>query len=236
MGKKNKGSYMDYYLGTGKVGKMMDRYGVEGVKMGRPSAGGEQRSQKDVEKDIAAAMMNDYDTRRTLEAAALAGNKDAKKYAKKGIKSGKVEDAYRTMEKLKKEYVGGGGMRGAKNEAGLTWAAVKDDRSKLTDSLLEKALNQNKGNDGKDGDDGDDGARSISDVIENGPGVSEGVQGALARIQKRMTDGTDGTESERIYTRDTDKPDDGYDQRRNFDYLASYKKNLKENYDSGIYK
>ena len=70
-------------------------------------------------------MMNDYDTRRTMEAAAMAGNKDAKKYAKKGIKAKNIQDAYGVMRDLKKEYVGGGGMDGAKNRAGLTHAMLK---------------------------------------------------------------------------------------------------------------
>ena len=53
--------------------------------MGNPRMGGTQRSVDDVKKDIADAMMNDYDTRRSMEAAAMAGNKDAKKYAKKRL-------------------------------------------------------------------------------------------------------------------------------------------------------
>ena len=58
----------------------------------------------------------------------MAGNKDAKKYAKKGFKAGGIQDAYGVMRDLKKEYVGGGGMGGAKNRASLTYAMVKEDR------------------------------------------------------------------------------------------------------------
>ena len=54
--------------------------------------------------------------------------KDAKKFAKKGIKGKNIQDAYGVMRDLKKEYVGGGGMDGAKNRAGLTYAMVKEDR------------------------------------------------------------------------------------------------------------
>jgi hypothetical protein len=82
--------------------------------------------------------MNDYDTRRTMEAAAMAGNKDAKKYAKKGFKAKNIYEAYDVMRDLKKEYVGGGGMRGAKNEAGLTYALVKADRENMLADLDEK--------------------------------------------------------------------------------------------------
>ena len=130
--KKNKGGtgseYFDYRYGVGEAKHMMKRYDVEGASMGNPRMGGKQRSVDDVKKDLADAMMNDYDTRRTMEAAAMAGNKDAKKYAKKGIKGGNIQDAYGVMRDLKKEYVGGGGMDGSKNRAGLTYAAVKADR------------------------------------------------------------------------------------------------------------
>ena len=47
-------------------------------------------------------MMNDYDTRRSMEAAAMAGEKDAKKFAKKGFKSGNIYEAYDVMRDLKK--------------------------------------------------------------------------------------------------------------------------------------
>ena len=105
--KKNKGGTgseaFDYMYGVGEAKSMMKRYGIEGASYGRPSAGGTQRSVDDVKKDIADAMMNDYDTRRTMEAAAMSGNKDAKKYAKKGFKAGNMQDAYGVMRDLKKE-------------------------------------------------------------------------------------------------------------------------------------
>ena len=137
--KKNKGGtgseYFDYAYGVGEAKHMMKRYGVKGAKSVKPSAQtsvSKSRGVDDVKDDIAKAMMNDYDTRRTMEAAAMAGNKDAKKYAKKGFKAGNIQDAYGVMRDLKKEYVGGGGMDGAENRAGLTFAAVKADRDKQT--------------------------------------------------------------------------------------------------------
>ena len=140
--KKDKSSLADYYLGSGKIGDMLDRYGVQGAKSVRPEqrgvGGHEQRDQKTVDKELAEAMMNDYDTRRSMEAAAMAGEKDAKKFAKKGFKSGNIYEAYDVMRDLKKEYVGGGGMRGAKNEAGLTYALVNADRENMLASLDEK--------------------------------------------------------------------------------------------------
>ena len=141
MGKKNKkarSNSFDYRYGTGDVGELMKRYDIEGTAsyhpdMRGPGSGNENRDKEDVERDIAKAMMNDYDTRRGMEAAAMAGNKDARKFAKKGFKRGNVFEGYDVLKKLKKEHVGGGGMNGAKNIAGLTHALVKHDREKQTE-------------------------------------------------------------------------------------------------------
>ena len=134
--KKNKGGtgseYFDYAYGVGEAGHLMKRYDVEGAASyhpdGRSMGKTGMRSDKDVKKEIAEKMMNDYDTRRSLEAAAMAGDKDAKKFAKKGIKGKNIQEAYGVLRDLKKEYVGGGGMDGAKNRAGLTHALVEADR------------------------------------------------------------------------------------------------------------
>ena len=145
MGKKNKKNRKssndfdrDLLYGGGKARDMLDRYGVEGYNHGRTDRGGEYRGIDEVKKDLANAMMNDYDTRRTMESAAMAGNKDAKKFAKKGFKAGNLYAAHDVMRDLKKEYVGGGGMNGAENRAGLTYAAVKADRDNFQSSLDEK--------------------------------------------------------------------------------------------------
>jgi hypothetical protein len=148
MAKKNKKKYDDMAFrsdGLGSSGSrthsnavssLLKRYDVDGARSVKPDMRGqngyENRSVKDVKRDLSKAMMNDYDTRRTMEAAAMAGDKDAKKFAKKGIKAGKVGAAWDTMKDLKKKYVGGGGMDGAKNRAGLTYAAVKADRDAQT--------------------------------------------------------------------------------------------------------
>ena len=143
MGKKKKIDKMEFnrglmnFAGDGGGSKeakeLLERYGVEGYRHGRTDRGSEYRGFDEIKKDLSSAMMNDYDTRRTIEAAAMAGNKDAKRFAKRGIEgaSGMV-GAYDLMKDLKKEYVGGGGMNGAENRAGLTYAAVKADRDAQT--------------------------------------------------------------------------------------------------------
>lgn len=129
--------------------EMLDRYGVDGVRSVKPDNRGsepygrEHREVDAVKKDLAAAMMNDYDTRRGMEAAALAGNKDAKKYANKGFKpkSENLLGAWDLMKDLKKEHVGGGGMSGPKNEAGLTHALVKHERDVFNQSIDDRIAN-----------------------------------------------------------------------------------------------
>ena len=79
MGKKNKKpSTFDYFTGSGKIGKAMEeRYGVSnagfGGKPGEYGGGDESRRRmpEDIDKEIKEAARNDYDTRRTLEAAAM---------------------------------------------------------------------------------------------------------------------------------------------------------------------
>ena len=132
----NRGLYSQFYGPGSEARDMLKRYNVEGAISRHPDGrSGKSRSVAEVREDLAAAMMNDYDTRRTMEAAAMSGNKDAKKFAKKGFDSGNLQDAYGVMRDLKKEYVGGGGMDGAKNRAGLTHALVNADRDNFTESL-----------------------------------------------------------------------------------------------------
>ena len=148
MGKKNKKKIdqMEFnrglmnYAGDGGGSKeakeLLERYNVESYRHGRTDRGSEYRGFDEIKQDLSDAMMNDYDTRRTIEAAAMAGNKDAKKFAKNGIEGAKsMLGAHQLMKDLKKEYVGGGGMNGAENRASLTYAAVNADRDALMEDF-----------------------------------------------------------------------------------------------------
>lgn len=117
----------DYRYRTGEIGDLMKRYGVKRVHYGHPDgrSGKPNRTYAQVDRDIAAAMRKDYDTRRTFEAAAMSGDADAKKFAKKGVTSDNFLEAYDTLQGLQKKY-------GDKNIAGTTFAAVNADRNALT--------------------------------------------------------------------------------------------------------
>lgn len=147
MSKRDKANFMVSLtsgIPIGKAGKsahdLLDRYGVEKGARYKSDSGQEDRTAEMVQKDLQEAMMNDYDTRRALEAGAMAGNKDAKRFAKKGISTSAQDflDSYQVLKDLKKEYVGGGGMRGPENEAGLTYALVKADRENMISGFDDK--------------------------------------------------------------------------------------------------
>ena len=144
--KKKKGGWEEGiagdYLGVSTKSKLAKKYGVKGATGGGRAlemgglSGSDYRDDDDVKRDIANAMANDYDVRRSLEAAGLAGNKKAAKLSANGIsKYGKVEKAWDLLGKLKKEHVGGGGMFGAKNAASLTHALVNHERDTFNESI-----------------------------------------------------------------------------------------------------
>ena len=74
MGKKSDGPSIHSRMLLGGYDRELERYGVEGPRHGRTDRGGDgYRSAEDVEKDLIAAARNDYDLRRTVEAAAMSG-------------------------------------------------------------------------------------------------------------------------------------------------------------------
>ena len=229
---KGKSSTFDYLFRDGKIGKMMDRYDVKGASYGNPRMGGEQRSTKDVEKDIAKAMMNDYDTRRGMEAAAMAGDKKAKKFAKKGFKAGNIYSAYDTLSKLKKKHVGGGGMDGAKNRAGLTHALVNADRDAQTAAYDEKYAKTTDLNDLKE--------KLMAQATEDAAGTPIEPSDRMAAVEERM-EGAAGNAPPSMFDKDNADPakaDDQKDAARNFleDYKLDVAKgaNIKSDIQTGV--
>ena len=57
---------------------------------------------------------------------------------RKASKASNVYDAYGTLEDLKKEYVGGGGMNGPENIMGLTYALKKASRNAFAEELASR--------------------------------------------------------------------------------------------------
>lgn len=136
MGKKKKDKFrdVDFLDGSNKdLNKALERFNVKGANSGRNYSTGSsnRRSIDDVKKELKNAARNDYDYRRSLEAAAMSGDKKAGKLSTKGNIGG-ILRGQDHLAKLKKEHVGGGGMGGSKNIMGLTQALVKHDRDTQT--------------------------------------------------------------------------------------------------------
>ena len=131
-----------------QIKEMLDRYGVDGSRSVKPEnrgvapEGRDHREYDEVKADLQKAMMNDYDTRRGMEAAALSGDNKARKFAEGGISEGNMYRAYDHLKDLKKEHVGGGSMIGPENEAGLTMALVDHEREKQTEGYEEQFASQ----------------------------------------------------------------------------------------------
>ena len=141
MGKDNKFSAFDYMQG-GKIRKLGDQYGVDAseynVLMGRPTGSGRdyKGDRDDYEKAVAAAAMNDYDTRRTMEAQALSGKKKARKYAEEGFQNiTDVVKANNMRERWHKNAGNGGSFSSASDFAGQTMRAVDRERRTQTRAI-----------------------------------------------------------------------------------------------------
>lgn len=136
MGKNNKSwKKMSITERNAKTKQMGDRIGVDPSNFKDYNHSRSDRglmfNQDKYNEAVRNGMMNDYDTRRGLEAAAMSGDKKAAKIAAKGFANlRQASKGYDHLAKLKKEHVGGGGFDDPENKAGLTQALVELDREK----------------------------------------------------------------------------------------------------------
>ncbi len=138
---KDKGgfdSFVNPQLLNKNESKAAKRYGIDPQDYGfsKANVGIQKKDPRDFSKDVANAAMNDYDTRRTIEAAAMAGKNKAQKYAKEGFNS--LEDVTKANNMFRKmhERAGNGGDFSSNSDyAGLTYGQVNRDRNKLMESI-----------------------------------------------------------------------------------------------------
>ena len=132
-------SFVNPQLLNKKERKAAERYGINpsGYAFNRPGGGGIQKKDpRQFSSDVAKAAMNDYDTRRTMEAAAMSGHKKAEKYAKNGFQS--LEDvtkANNIMRKMHGKAGNGGDFSSASDFAGLTFNQVNKDRNNMMSGI-----------------------------------------------------------------------------------------------------
>ena len=145
--KKKKDKYRESsfsYMSGGRIRKIgenlglnRDDYVIDGGN-GRTDRG-RSFSKEAYKKAVVDRMNNDYDVRRTMEAAAMSGKKKAKKFAKKGFKDiDSVVKGHELLEKYHKKHQGGGEFSSASDYAGLSHTMVKEDRKKHTASINEE--------------------------------------------------------------------------------------------------
>ena len=126
-----------------KEREAMERYGLDPSDYGynRPDRGTPRPggTYEDMREDFTRAAMNDYDTRRALEASAMSGKKKATKLAEKGFKNpGDVMNANNLQRKQAERAGNGGSFSSASDFAGLTMNQVQRDRDKFESGLDKK--------------------------------------------------------------------------------------------------
>ncbi len=212
MGKSNRDLAGDF-LGTSKTAKLAKKYGVAGVHFGHPDgrSGRPNRMPEQVEREVAAKMANDYDVRRSLEAASLAGNKKAKKIGSiNNIESALAAEKF--MKKTHKNRMGNGGAYdGANDEGGVTDYWVNKDRNKLINSLT--SSNQAEPDSNKNA--------SPNDNIRKNAPISTELSEARARVAQHEEDIYSGTYSSNLF-------DKNYDPAGANSFLERYKLKLNK--------
>ena len=240
MGKKNKektvSAAMWGHANPKKFAELRERYGVSGAQGGKPSnygPGSDQRTKEDVYNDIMDAARNDYDTRRGIEAAGLAGNKKAAKLSAGGFNNiTDVAKAQNVLGKLKKKHVGGGGMGGAKNIMGLTDALVQHDRETQTAAYDEKYAKTTDLNSLKD--------KLMAQASEDAVSTPIEPSDRMAAVEERMESASYNSPPG-LFDKDNADPakaDDQKDAAKNFldDYKLDVAKgaNIKSDIETGV--
>lgn len=106
---------------------------------GHSKAGDNDKPQlADLEKDIADAMANDYDVRRSLEAAQMSGNKRAGELPKGVSNIAEAYDIHKFLKRTHSKKLGGNNFSSANDYASVTQHFVEKDREKMLDTLATK--------------------------------------------------------------------------------------------------
>ena len=142
MGKKNKNKTVNPriwgHANPKKYAELKERFNVSGADGGKPDnygSGSERRTKEDVYNDIMHAARNDYDLRRTTEAAAMSGKKKAKDLLDRGMNNiGDVANMTNFSRKAA-ERRGVKNFSSATDYMGLTQSMVERDRRKLNESV-----------------------------------------------------------------------------------------------------
>ena len=227
MGKDNKEKFraspFDFMSG-GRVRKMGDELGIDSseynINNGR-NDGGQGRTYKGDRDDYMNAVLqakaNHYDTRRTLEAAALSGKGKANKIIDSGFKDfGDAMNAQNFLEKAAKRHGQGGDFSSISDHMGLTQSMVERDRRKQTEAYDKSYAKTTDLNDLKD--------KLMAEATAKAPN-SDPIEPSdrMAGVESRLEGAASNTPPSLYSKNNTDpaKADDQKDAARNF--LGDYK-------------
>ena len=142
MAKEDPLKYANLNLLSKKEKAAAERYGIKpsDYAFGRPGAGGiQKKNPMDFSAHVAAAANQDYDTRRTMEAAAMSGHSKSKKYAEGGF--GGLEDvtkANNIMRRMHENDGNGCSFSSASDYAGVTFGQVNKERDNFAKQFATK--------------------------------------------------------------------------------------------------
>ena len=250
----------------GGYDRELERYGVEGPRFGgraQEMTGKSYRSAEDVEKDIINAARNDYDLRRTVEAAALSGKKKAINLQKNGFNS--IDDVTNWgnfSEKAAKRHGQGGDFSSASDYMGLTKSMVQRDRNKQTaaydetyakttdlNALKEKLMaeaTEKAAGAGSDPIEPSERMAAVEDRLEKAAGAgSDPIEPSerMAAVEDRLEKAAGGSSNRppSLFDKDNAQPakaDDQADAARNFleDYTADVREgaNIRSDIKTGV--
>ena len=241
MGKNNKmiNSAMWAIKNPGKANEMEERFGVN-VRNGAgwKSDGGETyeeyQESSDWHNKMTDAARNDYDLRRTLEAAAMSGKGKADKILKKGFNN--LDDVAKAMnfsEKAAKRHGQGGDFSSNSDYMGLTRSMVERDRAKQTAAYDKTYAKTTDLNDLKD--------KLMAEATDKAAGSAPiEPSDRMAAVEERL-EGAAGNRPPSLFDKDNAQPaktDDQKDAARNFldDYKLDVAKgaNIKSDIETGV--
>ena len=218
--------------GDKKTKELLERYGVEGYSHGRTDRGSEYRGAEEVRKDLSRAMASDYDTRRSLEAASLSGDKKAKKLIDKGFDSPK--GIYKTQEYFDKaaDEQGYKNFNSTNDYMSMTDHFVKQDRAKQTaayDKTYAKTTDLNSLKE-----------KLMAEATDKAAGTPIEPSDRMAAVEDRL-EGAAGNSPPSLFDKDNADPakaDDQKDAAKNFlnDYKLDVAKgaNIKSDIKTGL--
>ena len=126
-----------------RYGLDMGDYGFTGGRAAEMRGGRQVKDYDQMREDFSRAASQDYDTRRTLEAAALSGKGKAQDIIDSGFKSpGDIMNAQNFMRKAAKRHGQGGDFSNISDFMGLTNSMVNRDRNQLLDAIEAQAAMQ----------------------------------------------------------------------------------------------